>query len=536
MSRQGSKTKTIALLTVRAAVRQSCRCSWRLLLTFTWGAEAAVPEQALSARSHPWASIRSIVRTLAWSAVKIVVVHKHDRLQVSGGRTFGCLKALFGQLLQWYTGSTAVVDNSFYGNWSSTTSNRFEMVSRSCDLNGLVLLQSTRLSNLQGHSIIVIFQALRSHALPVLVLTVLLTVLRHPKVDWQVKELVKQITVPIATFVQTKCSWRFVRLTVQKSQLICLWHGSRWTRASIGGPPSRMLAHTRLRFDHGLFEIHHVHISRREYVFVCVRCNANKWRTRTMASNSLPDLLRSNWTDGIVRSGRLRQVFHEKWNNEIGLPPWVHSLLQTTSDTGKSEDTKTAGWLKHLQLRLYLKTSHKFWNWAFHVVIVMLGPVHQMINVIVHGCPIVCSDWVNDSCRLFWRLAPFAAARTDRVSSSITPTPRRLVRIAVRYRVKSVWYRFLQWLRPIEVHRREQLIHGSSGSLESNRTSDGLAARHSRRCTDGLSWAIFVDSYPTWSRQYSSTALFIIFPKVLASGMMNHILTGLSEQWCGLHL
>lgn len=86
--------------------------------------------------------------------------------------------------------------------------------------------------------------------------------------------------------------------------------------------------------------------------------------------------------------------------------------------------------------------SHHLCSLAFHLYIVVLSPVGQVIAAVVENSPVVCIHRLDVRHRLFRRKATLIAARISWMKNVAAPELERLVRGDVRYRMTYFRYRF----------------------------------------------------------------------------------------------
>lgn len=101
------------------------------------------------------------------------------------------------------------------------------------------------------------------------------------------------------------------------------------------------------------------------------------------------------------------------------------------------------GTVERWRPQLYFETLHYLCNSSFHVIIVVLGPVGQVINAVVQVCLIGRVDRLGEGYRLFQRMETSVAERVDRTKTAVAATLERIFRLVVRYGVTSFQYRYL---------------------------------------------------------------------------------------------
>lgn len=100
----------------------------------------------------------------------------------------------------------------------------------------------------------------------------------------------------------------------------------------------------------------------------------------------------------------------------------------------KAEDIDRVGSVEHLLFQLYFETSCHLGNSVCRLVIVLLGPVRQVIAMVVQLCPgVVFLDRLYYEYRLFRQRETPVAVRIGRMTTTVASTLERIVRCGARF-------------------------------------------------------------------------------------------------------
>lgn len=145
------------------------------------------------------------------------------------------------------------------------------------------------------------------------------------------------------------------------------------------------------------------------------------------------------WTE--LKSTRIESLLCrflvEKWYNHIAATSWVLFVPQAVWNAGRKQWMLISSELSNIRNLNSTLNVTPICNSAFHVFIIMLGHVRQVIATDNQNSPKVCVTLLNDDYRLFQRMSTPWAGCIDQMVTKLALTFGRIVRFAVRFRIMA---------------------------------------------------------------------------------------------------
>lgn len=168
-----------------------------------------------------------------------------------------------------------------------------------------------------------------------------------------------------------------------------------------------------------------------------------------------------------------------KWNRYIASSSWISFISQAIWNPWRkpkvlmrSAPSKSTNYT----------VSRDLWplsNWAWPVVVEVLGPVRRQIAVVPQGQVVLYVDLLDDGDRRFRPIATPLTGDIDEMTTPVAPTLRIFFILGVRYGVASCPFdtNSLPQLQPSELLRRRWLRRASSFRSPSARSFNGIVSQ-----------------------------------------------------------